>query len=101
MTYSWYQNGAVVAAATSSMLQIDTVDSQNGTPKRSAARAAWTSARRANMPARPTGARSTGMVRSRPSTVVDTVMSDTSRSTRWRRPMSARSDSLARSVDSS
>jgi hypothetical protein len=43
------------------MLQIDTVDSVNGTPARSAARAACTSARWANMPPSPTGARITGI----------------------------------------
>ena len=101
MTYSWYQNGAVVAAATSSMEQMDTVDSQKGTPTASAARAAWTSARRANMPHSPTGARMTGMVNDSPRTVVRVRSSDTSRSTRWRSPIRARSASLSRSVDSS
>ncbi len=42
-------------------VQIDTVDSQNGTPAAAAARAASTSARGANMPQRPTGPRITGM----------------------------------------
>ncbi len=35
------------------MLHTDTVDSTKGTPADSAARAAWTSARRANIPPRP------------------------------------------------
>src|SRR3954470_19184641 len=57
MTYSWNHGGVRVARATSSMLQIDTVDSTKATPAASAARAACTSARVAILPPRPTGAR--------------------------------------------
>ena len=49
-----------MAPPTSSIPQIDTVDSQKATPIASAARAAWTSARRANIPPSPTGASTTG-----------------------------------------
>ena len=79
---------------------MDTVDSQKVIPADSAARAAWTSARVANMPARPTGPRTTGIASSCPRTVVDIRSPDTSRSTRWRSWMSARSATLAASVDS-
>ena len=54
----------------------------------------------ANIPARPTGPSTTGMARDWPSTVVDSCSSDTSRRTRWRRWMAARSATLARNVDS-
>ena len=50
------------------MPQIDTVDSTNGTPAASAARAACTSARGAIMPPSPTGARITGSASRWPST---------------------------------
>ena len=60
ITYSWNQIGPFTAARTSSMLQIDTVDSQNAMPAFSAARAAWTSARRANMLGRLLGSVATG-----------------------------------------
>ena len=91
----------MVARSTSSMLQMDTVDSQKAMPICSAAWAACTSARVAYMPARPTGPSTRGMARDWPSTVVASCSSDTSRSTRWRRWIAARSSTLARSVDSS
>ena len=47
--------------ATSSIPQIETVDSTNGIPAAAAARAACTSARAANIPHRPTGPRITGI----------------------------------------
>ncbi len=72
----------MVAARTSSIPAMDTVDSQNATRAVWAALAAATSARWANIPARPTGARITGIDRSWPSTVVRNDSSDTSRSTR-------------------
>lgn len=59
-----------VAVATSAMPRIGTVDSQSGAPNRSVARVAWTSARRANVPTRPTGASATAMVSPRPSSVL-------------------------------
>ena len=49
MTYSWNHGGRALAAATSSTPQTDTVDSTNGMPAACAARAAWTSARRAEV----------------------------------------------------
>ncbi|MNF97250.1 hypothetical protein D3C84_800700 [compost metagenome] len=51
-----------MAGATSSIGQTDTVDIVKGMPLAAAARAAWTSPRRAYMPVRPTGARATGML---------------------------------------
>ncbi len=73
-----------VALATSSIPQIESVDSQKVIPARSAARAASTSARGANMPANPTGASTSGIDNVSPSTVVASARDETSRRTLWR-----------------
>ncbi len=61
----------MTASATSFSEQTDMVDWQKGTPSASAARAAWTSPRRASMPPMPMGARSRGMDRVCPNSWVD------------------------------
>jgi len=96
--YSWNHIGRRIAGATSSIGQTDTVDRVNGTPRLSAARAACTSPRRAYMPVRPTGASATGIASFSPNSSVSRPRSAMSRSTRWRSAMSARSDTLRRSV---
>ena len=90
-----------MAPATSSMLQIETVDSTNGTPASPAARAARTSARRANIPPAPTGARITGMASRWPSTSTACSRTDTSRITICLSSTLSRSRTLARIVASS
>ena len=65
------------------------------------ARAAWTSARGANMPPSPTGPRITGRLSSWPRTVTACSRVLTSRMTRWRSATSARSATLAAMVASS
>ena len=92
--------GRFTAAVTSSIPQIDRVDSQNVTPARSAARAAWTSARWANIPPKPTGARMIGIASSSPMTVVESFLVETSRRTRWRSCSRLRSLRFAASVTS-
>jgi hypothetical protein len=83
------------------MLQIETVDSTNGIPARSAARAACTSARGANMPPSPTGARITGNASCCPSTSTRGSRTLTSRITTWRNRISSRSATFASIVASS
>ena len=72
-----------------------------GTPAASAARAACTSARGANIPPRPTGARITGNFSGWPSTSVVWSRAETSRMTLWRRTTCSRSATFARIVASS
>ena len=83
------------------MLQIETVDSTNGTPAASAARAACTSARGANIPASPTGASTTGSASCWPSTSTAGSRTLTSRITTCRSSTRSRSATFARIVASS
>jgi hypothetical protein len=80
------------------MLQMETVERQNGTLARSAARAACTSPRRASMPEMPIGPKPNGKDHSVPNSDADTSIFETSFSTRWRSSMAARSATLRRSV---
>ena len=98
--YSWNQNGFVVPRATSSRGQADIVDKQNGTPCASAARAAWTSPRRAVRPARPTGAKASGRAIGWPNRSVVRSRVDTSCNTRCRKATLCRSATLCRRVTS-
>ena len=61
-----------------------TVDRVNGTPAARAARAAWTSPRRAIIPARPIGASTSGSAQASPSRLAAVSTPATSTSTRWR-----------------
>lgn len=71
-----------MAGATSSIGHTDTVDRVKGTPFAAAARAAWTSPRRAYMPVRPTGASATGIARVSSNRRVSRLSSDMFFSTR-------------------
>ncbi len=71
-----------MAGATSSIGHTDTVDRVKGTPFAAAARAAWTSPRRAYMPVRPTGASATGIARVSSKRRVSRLSSDMFFSTR-------------------
>ena len=86
----------MVAAATSSIEQIDIVDSVNGTPKASAACAARISPSACCMPQSPVGASATGIATFWPIIVLSSERSDMSTSTRWRNLIAAKSASLAR-----
>jgi hypothetical protein len=101
ITYSWNQIGNGQALATSSMEQIDTVDSVNGMPALQAASAACDSPRREHMPEMPTGPSAIGMVILRPNSVVLRSTCETSRNTRWRSAISVRSLTFLRIVLSS
>ena len=94
--YSWNQNGAFVCAATSSIEQMLIVDSVNGTPKASAARAARISPSACCMPVRPVGAIATGMATSTPTMVVRVDRFCRFTATRCRSRMSRKSASFAR-----
>ena len=83
------------------MLQIDTVDSMNGTPADCAARAACTSARCASMPASPTGASTIGSASRWPSTSTAGSRTLTSFITTCRSNRLCRSDTFERIVASS
>jgi hypothetical protein len=100
MTYSWNQKGFATSAATSSIEQIDMVESVNGTPKRSAARAARISPSAQFKPVRPVGASATGMRASSPTMVMLVERRSTSMPTRWRSASNSRSARFARSVHS-
>ncbi len=76
------------------------VDRHMGTPALRAARAAWTSPRRAYIPAMPIGESTMGMASSWPSTSVFSDTWETSTSTRWRRWIFWKSSTLARRVAS-
>ncbi len=91
----------VVASATSSMLQIETVDSTKGTRIASAAQAACTSARGASIPASPTGASTIGRPSSWPRTIVAGSRALTFRITIWRSFTASRSATFSRIVTSS
>jgi hypothetical protein len=100
ITYSWNQNGLSTAPATSSIEQIDMVESVKGTPKRCAARAARISPSAQLRPVSPTGASATGIATSSPSIVARVLRLSTSMPTRWRSVSSSRSERFARSVHS-
>ncbi len=76
------------------------VDRHIGTPALRAARAAWTSPRRAYMPAIPIGESTIGMAICWPISSVLIETRETSTSTRWRRWIFWKSSELARRVDS-
>lgn len=61
MTYSWNQKGLLTASLTASSGHMDMVDSVNGMPNASAARAPSISPSGQLLPARPVGAMATGM----------------------------------------
>ena len=77
------------------------VDRQKGTPAASAARAACTSPRRANMPEKPTGPQITGIDSDWPNRVVAVLSEETSFITRWRRAIDLRSSTFRLRVISS
>ena len=90
--------GAVVCAATSSIEQIDMVDSANGTLNRSAARAARISPSACCIPVSPTGASPTGIATGRP-TISDAIERlDMSTATFWRSFSRAKSVVFSRNV---
>ena len=74
------------------------VESVNGTPKRSAARAARISPSAQFKPVRPVGASATGMRASWPTMVTLVERRSTSMPTRWRSASDSRSARFARSV---
>ena len=84
----------------SSMEQMLIVDSVNGTPNFSAARAARISPSACCMPVRPVGASATGMAAGTPIIVVASVRFSMLTATRWRSLILWKSLSLARYVDS-
>ena len=96
ITYSWNQNGARVCAAISSIEQMLIVDSVNGMPNFSAARAARISPSACCIPVRPVGASATGIATGWPIICVRTERSSMSTATRWRRRNFWKSAWLAR-----
>ena len=83
-------------AATSSMEQMLIVDSVNGTPNFSAARAARISPSACCIPVRPTGESATGIATSTPTIVVRVLRLSMLTPTRCRSPIFAKSASFAR-----
>lgn len=79
--YSWNQNGADAALATSWRSHTDTVESVKGMPAFSAARTAWTSPRLTFMPAKPMGPSANGDASRWPNSSTVVSRSSTSRST--------------------
>ena len=80
----------------SSIEQMLIVDSVNGMPNFSAARAAWISPSACCMPVRPTGAMATGIFASWPTIVVAVLRFSMFTATRWRSLIFWKSLSLAR-----
>ena len=80
----------------SSIEQMLMVDSVNGMPNFSAARAAWISPSACCMPIRPTGASATGIFTSTPAIVVAVLRFSMFTATRWRSLIFWKSASLAR-----
>ena len=74
------------------------VESVNGTPNLSAARAARISPSACCMPVRPVGASATGIATSMPAIFVATLRPSMLTATRWRNLMSRKSASFARYV---
>ena len=85
-----------MAAATSSIEQIDIVESAKGTPNASAACAARISPSGCCMPVRPVGASATGIATGWPTMSEARVRSVMSTSTRWRSRILAKSSWFAR-----
>ena len=98
ITYSWNQNGLLVLAATSSIEQMDMVESENGTPNFSAAFAARISPSAYIMPVKPVGAIATGIFTVSPIIVVSSVRLVISTSTRCWNLMGSKSRVLWCSV---
>ena len=98
-TYSWNQNGALVASATSSIEQMLIVESVKGRPAASAARAAWISPFACCMPHMPVGASATGMPTSCPAIFVASERLSMSTRMRWRNFTLPKSDSFASYVE--
>ena len=90
------KNGLRVCAAMSSIEQMLIVDSVNGTPKTSAARAARISPSACCIPVRPVGASATGIATSSPAMVVRSERPSMLTATRCRSRMRWKSLSLAR-----
>ena len=90
--------GRLSLGATSSIGQTETLDMVKGMPFWSAAMAACTSPRRANMPVRPTGASVTGSDSFSPNSSMLVSSWLMSLSTRWRRATLAKSSTLRASV---
>jgi hypothetical protein len=86
----------LVFAAMSSIEQMLMVDSVNGTPNFSAARAARISPSACCMPVSPTGASATGIATSSPIIVVRTERFSRLTATRWRSLIFWKSASFAR-----
>ena len=86
----------LLCAATSSIEQMLIVDSVNGMPNFSAARAAWISPSACCMPVSPTGAMHTGMRAVTPTIVVAVLRFSMFTATRWRNWMAWKSLLLAR-----
>ena len=80
----------------SSIEQMLMVDSVNGMPNFSAARAAWISPSACCMPVRPTGAMDTGILTSMPTILVAVLRLSMFTATRWRSLILWKSASLAR-----
>ena len=80
----------------SSIEQMLMVESVNGMPNFSAARAAWISPSACCMPVRPTGAMATGIFTAWPTMVVASERPSMFTATRWRSRMRLKSSSLAR-----
>ncbi len=100
--YNWNHRFRPCAAdRTSSVGQMDAVDSAIGTEAAAAALAAWASPRRANMPVSPTGASASGIETSRPASCEAVDTSETSRITRCRKPNRSKSETLRAWVCSS
>ena len=96
--YIWNQKGLVTCSATSSIEQIDMVESVKGTPNFSAARAALISPSALCMPVSPTGASATGIATSCP--IIDERVPRPVMSTamRWRNRICAKSAAFSRKV---
>jgi hypothetical protein len=86
----------VVLAATSSIEQMLIVESVNGTPNFSAARAPRISPSACCMPVSPVGAIATGMAASMPTIFVATLRPSMFTATRWRNLIARKSSSFAR-----
>ena len=87
-----------MCSATSSIEQIDMVESVKGTPNFSAARAALISPSAACIPVSPTGASATGIATSCPAMAVAVLRSERSTATRWRRWILLKSLTFSRKV---
>jgi hypothetical protein len=97
--YSWYQRGpSPLAAATSSMVYDDAVESTIGRPRAAAARAVASSPSGCTIDCTPTGATMTGAGIAVPSTVVPRSRTVASRSMRGTMRQRSNASRLARAV---